>query len=464
MQGSFEKKVQEKLDELKLNPSAPVWEKIELQIQPEKKRRRGIFWVPFLIFLLAGTGWWFFYSAGDKPVAAKLPIPVKNTDLPVSGQNDPIQQEKETTAPIIHKRTVLPPATVAATEKGAGSFLENKGILQTEKTILVNNKSARATDEQNDLTNTGTKGKSDADGSLLQAITPVPETIVVQENKSSNQLPAPIAEAVPATAADTVTKGDTGAENKFSPPGTDSGKVKPGIAAGKKGWQKTITLQGGLNLPAARYPANRDLFASPQQPSPATSYSNTSTGANPIKGGTSFAVGAGVVRAISERLELAVGLQYAYHRLHTNVGAFRRIDTGFVFDSRRMQVEGYYRNGRQSEYTIHYHLLQVPVSIGYRPIGSLPLTVTGGALYGRLLKSNALTYNPVSNGYYYNRQNITTNYFSVFSSVEYRITNRPGFQISVGPMIQYQFTPMQNEPFSQSGRLFVAGLKAGINY
>ena len=57
MQGEFEKKVQQKMEELTLNPSPPVWEKIELQIRPEKKRRRVLFWIPFGIVLLAG-GWW----------------------------------------------------------------------------------------------------------------------------------------------------------------------------------------------------------------------------------------------------------------------------------------------------------------------------------------------------------------------------------------------------------------------
>ena len=50
----FEKKIQQRMDELKLAPSGEVWEQVELRIRKEKKRRRIIFWVPFLFLGLGG--------------------------------------------------------------------------------------------------------------------------------------------------------------------------------------------------------------------------------------------------------------------------------------------------------------------------------------------------------------------------------------------------------------------------
>ena len=55
MHDSFERKVQEKMEELNLVPSAPVWEKIELEIKPERKRRGVILWM-FCGLLLIGGG------------------------------------------------------------------------------------------------------------------------------------------------------------------------------------------------------------------------------------------------------------------------------------------------------------------------------------------------------------------------------------------------------------------------
>ena len=56
MQNEFEKQVQQKMEELKLVPSDPVWQKVEMQIRKKKDRRRAILWIP-LIVLLAGGLW-----------------------------------------------------------------------------------------------------------------------------------------------------------------------------------------------------------------------------------------------------------------------------------------------------------------------------------------------------------------------------------------------------------------------
>ena len=65
MQDRFEKEVQHKMEELKLTPSAPVWEKIELEIRPEKKRRRAILWFLLAGLFLSGSAWWLYQSFGN---------------------------------------------------------------------------------------------------------------------------------------------------------------------------------------------------------------------------------------------------------------------------------------------------------------------------------------------------------------------------------------------------------------
>ena len=63
MQGSFEKEVQRKMESLNLVPSAPVWEKIEVEIRAEKKRRRGAFWFLIAGLMIAGGGGWLAYQS-----------------------------------------------------------------------------------------------------------------------------------------------------------------------------------------------------------------------------------------------------------------------------------------------------------------------------------------------------------------------------------------------------------------
>src|SRR5215831_13289038 len=50
----FEKKVQLKMEELKVAPSDAVWKKVEENIKRDKRRRRAILWLPFFFLLLGG--------------------------------------------------------------------------------------------------------------------------------------------------------------------------------------------------------------------------------------------------------------------------------------------------------------------------------------------------------------------------------------------------------------------------
>jgi len=54
----FEKNVQKTMDELKLHPSAEVWQKLKERIQEKKKKRRVFFLILFFIYWLVSRGLW----------------------------------------------------------------------------------------------------------------------------------------------------------------------------------------------------------------------------------------------------------------------------------------------------------------------------------------------------------------------------------------------------------------------
>src|SRR4051812_18269910 len=58
MQNEFEKQVREKMEELKLVPSDPVWQKVEEQIRKKREKRRFFFFILPTTVLLVATGWW----------------------------------------------------------------------------------------------------------------------------------------------------------------------------------------------------------------------------------------------------------------------------------------------------------------------------------------------------------------------------------------------------------------------
>ena len=64
-ENKFEKQVQQKMDELQIQPSEAVWKKIELQIEKKKDRRWGL----IVLFLCAGillSGGYWLWNAGQQ--------------------------------------------------------------------------------------------------------------------------------------------------------------------------------------------------------------------------------------------------------------------------------------------------------------------------------------------------------------------------------------------------------------
>lgn len=470
MQGSFEKKVQEKLDELKMDPSAPVWEKIELEIKPDNKRRRGLLLISFLIVLLAGTGWLAFYQWGNKPVTHQMETPIARENQPASTRTTTGQGKNTITGTATRKTPDFNIVTTQTSQQAgtdlpafhSGKVAEqethsfNQAMTTTAVPLALQTKEGLV--EKNTAT-TDARSETTLPGGMMGANQPDSSgqtNIIAQQNKEV---------AASDSAMKTEGKRVKEAGNEAPAPVTfkDSALIKKGIAAHTKKWQKRISLQGGWNHPGSfSFSTTRNFSTPAQQTSGGMINTGMPTGPNKVTAGSSYRLGAGVVRTLGKRWELSTGLEYAYHRLYTKVGSFSRTDTSFAYSGQRVQTGGYYRNGAQSDFTIHYHLLQIPVSVGYRPFASL--TFSAGASYSRLLRSNALTYNAATNGYYYNRDNINSNFFSLFSSVQYRVINRTRFQVSLGPVVQYQLSSLQKEPAGQSGRLLITGIKAGINF
>jgi hypothetical protein len=52
-ENNFEKQVREKMDQLGFDPADSVWERVDKEINKEKKHRRPLFW----LFFFSGLAW-----------------------------------------------------------------------------------------------------------------------------------------------------------------------------------------------------------------------------------------------------------------------------------------------------------------------------------------------------------------------------------------------------------------------
>src|SRR2546423_9171288 len=92
MQNDFERQVQQKLEELNLVPSEPVWLNIEKQIHNKKDRRMIFLWLPLLFMLLGAGVWWLNYDGNNRQDTShntmRHPVQVPATIIQTPAKND----------------------------------------------------------------------------------------------------------------------------------------------------------------------------------------------------------------------------------------------------------------------------------------------------------------------------------------------------------------------------------------
>lgn len=451
MQGNFEKHVQEKLDELKLTPEAPVWEKIALRIQPEEKRRRGFFWLPFLAALFVAGGWWLRQSVTGKadPVARLEQRPTKK----------PTPLKEQIPAP---KKGVRPTPSPPA-PKPIFTQKRKAALARTVPDLHEPKSNAKQTDafEKNALT----KDDSRQTGNESRANV---------EKKNTNAIKEEANEILNLNAKQQQPNEDTVARNKkpeskqeATPVAKDSAKKK--LAVAQKKWLGRILFSAGWSSVVSPNSAAY-AYAFPGNMTGGVSNGASSYRPSGPTRGFSFSLGYAREKKLTNRLAVSVGLQYAYYSTRQKVGAFKSLDTALFYRNFAFDVSGYYASSSpafnalsQTLYTNRFHVAELPVNVQYQPLKNTPLQLTGGVSYGRLLHSNALSFHSASGVYYLNRQNNNRQSLNLFAGLQYSVKGGAGWKVTLGPVVQYNATPLQKLSYAKQ-HLFFAGLKTGVEF
>lgn len=460
MHDKFEKEVQKKMEELRLTPSAPVWEKIELEIQPEKKRRRMFFWL-FFGLLLAGSGF-LTYQLTDKngPVEQHASASSRNQVTETGQPKEKISKEQP--ADVV-ENTIDKPAitnteepTPTKTKNKITTYLDplpetNGNVFQSKKRT-DNKRVAQKLTQQNRLQKKITIDQSSDDPiTTEQPSLPETKTDAVKPEERSAVIEKP-------TVADS-SKTET-QQKKESPKAVDS-LLKRKVAT-KEGWRKQI-------LASAGWSGYGSLFSSGTK-SASNAIPQSTGSAAPIyflpsetKGGLAFFVGFALRKKLNEHFEVAVGLQYAYYSTQTKVGR-RGNDTTIQSVGNNFSAGRYYTNTGTNSRTNRFHVAEVPVTISYKPALKLPLYVSLGVSYGRLLSTNALTFSTRNNLYYEDKENYVRNMLPVSTSVLVELFSKKKVSLRVGPVVQCNLLKLQKDAAEGERHLFFAGLQSAINF
>jgi hypothetical protein len=216
----FEKKVQQKMDELQLRPSPEVWTEVEKRIRKDKRRRVIFFWLPLAALFLGGIATvWIIMSGSNtsdpdktNSIAGQHPVPVTNKnnentnttiDQPNTNTNN---QQQATTTGTDNNSPVSPTApaspnnnetavkqqpaiTTSPVNSGATNRVVNKPRLQQDNDAVISVQQAN-TRQQKSKTETGKPIVKQEETDLAPTVTIIqPE--VKQQTKPSTEISKP---------------------------------------------------------------------------------------------------------------------------------------------------------------------------------------------------------------------------------------------------------------------------------
>lgn len=476
MQGEFEKQVQQKMEELKFVPSEPVWLKVHARIKSEKERRRFFFILFFISVATAGILWW--KSGGNNigptrqhSVAQNKTTPPDLHSITLPTKKNNREQEVEPTDSPLDKGTnsndllVTKHLNKNITGANKNDFVQSispdkKGDVQTQDVQLPvrrpekNEKTANTPDYEQKNNSVVTDQKPHVSDN------PIP----VQMNKPAANQPLTGEEKQNVIDKAVLDNKQNDTLIKVLLPVDTSIKKK---VAKKNGWQKIVMLQAGYSSYTAGFLDSRLLFYSP---SPASASQGPPYTPNNTSNGFSFSIGIGAKKMISKKFEFDVAVQFHYYSSHVKVG--QHVDSilsisGSVTSFNNI-ANGYYRSVSSpgstttNDYTNKFGMIELPVSVHYQIFKKLPIKISAGASYGRLLKTDALTFNDGIGNYYYDKNNMHKNYFSLFSALQYDIKVKEKISLRIGPSLQYNLAPIEKTNYYSNTRLFFGGLKADI--
>jgi hypothetical protein len=435
----FDKSLQEKAQQLRLEPSAEVWQGVEAALQ-RKRRRRVAAWIFSTAALVAGIGLFSaqFYRQQSGLGSTGL-HEVKNAVIRKAETVD-----HNANQPLVKTITGLKTPAVGnlrpdGTDVGAASLTDGRS--STTKQRIIKSKGVKTiANSLNLFADRDTDriiAAEDVAGNLLNA------ALVAGAKPYEPQISVSAPEKK--HPAQFISKAHL-FPKKISKPDKWHLSVLFGAGASnlvESGLQQYNTIANEY-LYAINVPAN--IAAAQQRPSD-------------VKIGPSFFGGMQLSRAVSKRITVGAGVQYVYYSNRINVGRMADSSVSIYNDRQELvRSDGAFKAAGNSGNTFYnqFHLLQLPVelavNIGRRKHWALQTGVSLGYLVG----VNTLQYNNQAGVYYRNNAVLRKWQTEVFSGFQYKFLTAQKRTLSVGPFARYQPTSLDHS--SSNKHLFSFGL------
>ncbi len=420
MQNSeFEKKVQQKMGELKLTPADAVWQKVEAELPREKKRR----WIVFLLlFSGLAAGSFLFINKNNK------------------------EDKKIITDNIAAKKNGLENSIVTGSKDSSSEKSVNNTIVAKKNEVFIN--TPKDNGKQNlkslslkikitkgdilDIRNTPVPDLATANNNRLKLIgktnflikNPAPtsasEEVITSkpaENESSITVNNIIAvDTVPGlknNLKDEIEKPEITIKELEAAAGLKKDTTVPVTAknAEKKKinikWQYGIYAAAGISTVKNNLFGNAPVFFDANANAISAPSGNPQVRiqpANPSKS-AAFSFGLYAQKVITGKWKFTTGLNYLYQSNIIKTGS--RVDSmaNYNYDvNKNIAADYYYKAGSTASYKNKFHLIEMPFLFQYKPLRKSSLYIEAGPSLAYLVNSNALVYNSNSSAYFTDRE------------------------------------------------------------
>lgn len=491
-QNNFEKKIQQKLDELKIPPSEAVWENVEKYIGKRKYRKRILIF--FLLFVSLAVGGYYMLNSITNETNSQNELVTRINEkgseqtkrddssfrqtgvLPendagktkVSGETSANKKthSQEIESNKVERRTTGGPDEVKDIIKTVASKNKNtKGIepAGANKKILPGSKqtvpdSKRTNNQKNDLDiDSHEKVQEENTAIVANGVEHVPDENIEPQQEVTLQS---------GKIADTISADS----NKYFSKKTDGASKKiPGNQQSRK-WKFGVTFSGGTStIGGGTAPGINNLSSSARLdfvsfPSPANnstlSYFNNYFTPSPIKNSMAFIGGVYIEKNISRKNKIDLGISYKYYSLINTTG--NKIDFNIAPS---LSAESLYSSwSNTNTYRNNFHYIELPISIKFQLGNSktLPIYWSAGVSISQLISSNSLQFKSVPGLYYndnslYNKTQVGLQ--TGFSALLFAKRKVP---INIGPYFIYNMSKLADEGLYGGKHFSFIGIKADI--
>lgn len=440
----FEKTVQNRMEELSFQPSAPVWENVAAAIQT-RKRRRAIFWILPLL-LLAGGAWFWYHSneseiSGTALPATSGPAPEEiKKEMHISEKGDISlntgkrkNQQHSNTPKAIQEETgfskKIPTDITPRTKKQAAAIAakqtkREQGVFSIEKEIET---------PSGEIV-------SDFDGG--KSLEPVNGILFERTDyllKINPAIPFDLSVPVPKIVA-------------------PAKKLQWGVDLA---WGRANLTEKGLRTDAFF----QDRFNSPgQSPVPVTgSAGNVVIPQLPTTAGFFFSSGLQIVKPMRGRWSLKSGLQYSLYTQRLGVG--EKVNAAAIngnISAAALRSRSLYRSSGTTQYIAsRFHQGSLPISLHYKPIKRLPLEVSTGIAAAYISGGRQIGYDTVSRLFFETRPALNSFQWVGNAGVHYRVAKGAKWQWLASAQVQYHLSGLYAAP-GQQARLSAISAGLGI--